>query len=145
MIRQFDPDFNLTRSTGAYIEELTEKRERPERIVTRNIVKITKASRFIETLAPLVYDIIERTREGRLKVELDHINLDREISKLDTAINKIAMSAIVSSLVIGSSLVLVSDKGPIVYGFPAVGIGGLVIAAFLGSIVILRILGSREV
>lgn len=144
MVRQFHPEFNLTVSTGDYIEELAAERGTSQRMISRSAVKISKASRFVETFAPMMVDLVERTREGSMRFELDHPNLDRQISKLDTAVTTIAMSAIVAALIVGSSMVLVSDKGPMVSDFSAVGVFGLIIAALLGSILVLDILYPKQ-
>ncbi len=143
MVKKFHPTFNLVSFSAPFIAKLDAERNRPKRKLVKTTDKLGELSRFLTLLSPSVTDIVEKTSEGKMKFELGHSNLESEVSKLDSAVNKVALSAIVSALIIGSSLVLVSDTGPMFYGFPAVGVAGMIIAAFLGFIAIIRIFGSE--
>ena len=142
LLKRFDPGFQL-RVMGPYIEKQALENTRPDRMLAKTSTRIAEINRFVNFVSPFLTSILERTSEGEMRFELGHGNLEREVSKLDSAVNKVALSAIVSSLIIGSSLVLVSDKGPMLYDYSAVGVAGMAIAAFLGSIAIIRIFSSR--
>ncbi len=63
------------------------------------------------------------------------------ITDLDRSTNRISFSLIIAALVVGSSLVMQTEKGPIFFGFPLISLLGYSIAAFLGlglAIAILR-------
>jgi ubiquinone biosynthesis protein len=60
---------------------------------------------------------------------------------MDKVSNRIAFSLIIAALVISSSIIMQTDKGPLFLGFPALGIIGFLIASVLGlglAIAILR-------
>jgi len=55
--------------------------------------------------------------------------------------NRVSFSLVISALIIGSSLIIMANKGPLVYGFPVLGILGFIFAGILGlglAIAILR-------
>ncbi len=69
--------------------------------------------------------------------------MDRLTSKLETMVNRVALALIISSLIIGSSLILQTDKGmpmPVI-GFSEIGLAIFIIASILAlglGIAILR-------
>jgi ubiquinone biosynthesis protein len=140
MVRKFDPDFNLIVFLKPHLDRLEEERNRPEYVVSKTMTKLSKLEHFADFISPMMLNILEKASRGTMKFEVDYVNLDREVSKLDLAINKIALSGIIAALIIGSSLILVSDKEPLLFGFPALGVVGMTLAALLGTFVVVRIL-----
>jgi len=54
------------------------------------------------------------------------------MEELDRSSNRIAFAMIISSLVIGSSLIIAADIGPHVFNFPLLGVMGFSIAGVFG-------------
>jgi ubiquinone biosynthesis protein len=77
-----------------------------------------------------------------LKVEFEHRGLENLITELDKDTNRIAFSVIVAAIIVGSSLIIQSDKGPHLFGYPLIGIIGYVIAGFMGLWILIAILRS---
>jgi ubiquinone biosynthesis protein len=57
----------------------------------------------------------------------------------------VSLSLIVSALTISSSLLVLSGKGPEVFGISAIGAVGLLFALFLGFVLVFAILRSGEI
>ena len=51
---------------------------------------------------------------------------------MDKSSNRISFSLVISALIIGSSLIVMTNRGPLINGFPVLGIVGFVFAGFLG-------------
>jgi ubiquinone biosynthesis protein len=64
------------------------------------------------------------------------------ITDLDKSSNRLSFSLLISALIIGSSLIMQVDKGPLVMEFPVLGILGYIIAAVLGLWLAIAILRS---
>ena len=59
--------------------------------------------------------------------------------------NKISTALIIAALLIGSSLIMMSDKGPLLFGLPFLGVIGFLISMILGVGMVLSILKHREI
>lgn len=59
-------------------------------------------------------------------------------------INRISISMILSALLIGSSLVILSDKGFMIFGLPFLGIIGFIFSAILGLWLIIYTLRGKN-
>ncbi|MFQ5825666.1 MAG: hypothetical protein ACE5JB_16635 [bacterium] len=63
---------------------------------------------------------------------------------MDKVSNRIAFSVIIAALVVGSSIIMQTDKGPLFLGFPVLGIIGFLVASFLGLGLAIAILRSGK-
>ena len=86
-----------------------------------------------------------KVKKGEMLVSLHHKGLDRLILEMDRSSNRITFGLIVASLVVGSSLVMQLERGPQVFGFPAIGLIGYLIAGLLGLWLVLAILRSGRI
>ncbi|MCK4240215.1 MAG: ubiquinone biosynthesis protein UbiB, partial [Candidatus Atribacteria bacterium] len=58
--------------------------------------------------------------------------------------NRLSYSLILAAIIIGSSLIMQTDKGPHFMGFPVIGVLGFLIAAILGLGLVIIILRSGK-
>jgi ubiquinone biosynthesis protein len=84
--------------------------------------------------------IFSKIKKGTLRVEFEHRGLENLISQMDKVSNRIAFSLIIAALIIGSSIIMQTNKGPLFLGFPMLGIIGFIIAAIMG----LKFLSGRK-
>lgn len=87
-------------------------------------------------------EVSDSILSGRAKVQLEHKNLDRPLTELNRMVNRMVFGLVVSSTIVGSSLILNSDIGPRVYGVSAIGVLGFFIAAIAGLWLLISILRS---
>ena len=111
--------------------------------------QITKAYRTISDLSDIVKDIpgqlsyiLKKVMKDKLKVEFVHSGLDRLIMDMDKSSNRLSFSLIISAIVIGSSVVMLSGKEPLLFGFPMLGVIGYIVAGLLGLWLAISILRS---
>lgn len=79
---------------------------------------------------------------GRAKIQLNHNNLDQPIKNLHRMVNRIVFAVIISSMIIGSSLILRTNIGPKLHDISIIGITGFIIAALMGFYLLISILKS---
>lgn len=91
-------------------------------------------SKFIEFSDSIV--------SGRAKVQLNHNNLDEPIKNLHRMVNRIVFAVIISSMIIGSSLILRTNIGPKFHDISIIGITGFIMAALMGFYLLISILRS---
>ncbi|MDT8420001.1 MAG: AarF/ABC1/UbiB kinase family protein [Desulfuromonadales bacterium] len=139
--RQLDPEFNLVVYLKPQVEHLVRARLNPMWL-SRDLVGLGRDyGSLIRQLPQDLRELIHRVNHNKFKIDLEHRGLERLITDLDKSTNRISFSMVIAALVIGSSLIMQTDKGPMLFGFPILGLLGYSIAAFLGlglAIAILR-------
>lgn len=87
-------------------------------------------------------ELINGILAGKLKIQMEHVNLEKNINDLNKMANRVVFGMIVSSLVIGSSIVINANAGPKIYGMPAIGLIGYLGAAVMGIWLLISIIRS---
>jgi ubiquinone biosynthesis protein len=87
-------------------------------------------------------EFINRVNRNKFKINLEHRGLEKLITDLDKSSNRLSFSMLIAALIVGSSLIMQTDKGPLMFGFPMLGFLGYSIAAFLGLWLAIAILRS---
>ena len=139
--RQLDPEFNTISHTRPFVEKLVRERHDPSRMLKDAALYSSELLDIIKIIPRDAYEILKKIKTGRLKIEFEHQGLSKFISEMDKSSNRVSFSLVISALIIGSSLIIMANKGPLVYGFPVLGILGFIFAGILGlglAVAILR-------
>jgi len=140
--RQLDPDFDMISHLRPFMEKLLHERIAPGSI-TREILRTTKAyGSLMKNLPRDIKEFINRLNRNRFKIDLEHRGLEKLITDLDKSSNRISFSLLIAALIVGSSIIMQTNKGPMLLGFPALGFLGYSIAAVLGLWLAIAILRS---
>lgn len=102
---------------------------------------------FLKDSARLPSKVIELTdsvMNGRAKLQLEVRNLNKPVSDLNRMANRLVFGVFISSMIIGSSLILSSGIGPKLYGMSIIGILGFGVAAVLGFWLLISIIRSGK-
>ncbi|MCC7044768.1 MAG: phosphotransferase [Acidobacteria bacterium] len=138
---QLDPSFRMVEHAAPLTEQLWRKEFTPEAIGRRLVGGVRETLSAIHAL-PLHLDAIGRkARDGRLEVRFVHKNLDHFVQEMDRSSNRIAFALIIAALIVGSSFIIQIERGPLVYGYPVLGLIGFLVAGLFGvglAIAILR-------
>ena len=140
--RQLDPDFNTIAHSRPFVERLVHERHDPKRIFKDVAIYSSELLDILKIIPKDAYEIIKKIKKGTLKIEFEHQGLSKFIAEMDKSSNRISFSLVISALIIGSSLIIMANKGPLVYGFPVLGILGFVFAGLLGLGLAIGILRS---
>jgi ubiquinone biosynthesis protein len=57
--------------------------------------------------------------------------------------NRLTVGIIIGSLLIGSSLIITTGIGPLLWGFPAIGIVGFLVSGLLGMYIVISSLRNH--
>ncbi|MDR4497764.1 MAG: AarF/UbiB family protein [Candidatus Scalindua sp.] len=135
------PEFNMAVQAKPFVESLLKSRYSPKKIA-KEIRKFAKElNRLKNSLPKDINLILNKIKKGTLKIDFEHKGLENLILHMDKVSNRIAFSVIIAALVIGSSIIMQTDKGSLFLGFPVLGIIGYLVASVLGfglAIAILR-------
>jgi len=141
-----DPDFNVLASLNDYAPHLLARRI--QQGINRPLVEFGRSFRTLRSLhhaATSLPDMLNRAVDvlssGKATLHIEHDQLTGLEEHIDRASNRMSLSLIVASVVIGSSIVMTFHSGPHYLGIPLLGLVGFVVATVMGlawAIAILR-------
>jgi ubiquinone biosynthesis protein len=142
MGRNLDPAFDMT----SHLRPLMTKEIR-ERISPGNAMKglfgnFNSYANLIRSLPKDIKEILNRINRDKFKIDLEHRGLDRFTKDMDRSINRLSSSLIIAALIVGSSIVMQTSKGPLFMGFPLFAFLGYSIAGMVGFIWLIAIIRS---
>jgi ubiquinone biosynthesis protein len=140
--RQLDPDFNMVSHLKPFMRRLLQEKTGPANLGREGMRMMQSYAALLKALPDDLKELITRVNRNKFKIDLEHRGLDRLITDLDKSSNRLSFSLLIAALIIGSSIVMQTDKGPLLFGFPALGIVGYSIAAVLGLWLAIAILRS---
>ncbi|HGY11946.1 MAG TPA: hypothetical protein ENK36_06255 [Desulfobacterales bacterium] len=142
--RKIYPEFNMFELIVPYSEKLLLHRLDP-------FYQFKNFSRFMETgidfLGNLPDDfrlILTKLKKDQITIKFQHQGLEHLTRELDRASNRLAFSLIIAALLIGSSMLIQFNKGPFLFGYPALGIIGFLLASFMGIWLLISIMRSGK-
>jgi len=92
-----------------------------------------------------IIELSDSLISGRIKLQLEHKNLNTPISELNKGINRLVFALIIASAIIGSSTLINSNIGPKIYNISLIGITGFVTAAVMGFWLLISIIKSGKI
>jgi ubiquinone biosynthesis protein len=140
--RQLDPEFDMIEHLSPFVNKLIRERMTPGSL-SREFTDIVQSYGAMMKRIPWdIKELINRLNQNKFRIDLQHQGLERLISDIDKSSNRLSFSLLIAALIIGSSLIMQTEKGPQIFGFPALGVLGYLIAAFLGLWLAIAILRS---
>jgi ubiquinone biosynthesis protein len=134
-IKKLDPAFDMMVAMHPTIQEAVIHQFSPRALGERGLKVLTQ---YLELFADLPKEIrrgIQTVKTGNLRVRIDLNQLDNLQKHLTRSSNRLAVSAITSALIVGTSIIVAFGKGPILGGINLYN--SFVIGAIVGGAMIL--------
>ena len=137
--RTLDSNFDLRSVARPVLIELQRDRTGPRAMLreTRSLMRSLLIG--ARELPNDIFRIIRRIEHDDLTIKFQHQGLEDVDDALKTAANRITLGVIIGSLIVGSSLIIHTNVGPYLFGYPALGMVGYMLSALLGFYVIFDI------
>jgi ubiquinone biosynthesis protein len=142
--RQIYPDLDVISEAKEHVTRLAVSRFAPKllwRQIRTNFSSFLSAQREIPRH---VNTIIDKLESGKLSLRFRHENLEGLLRALENASNRLTLGVIIGALVIGSSMIITTGIGPLLLGFPALGVVGYLISGILALWLVFTILRSKR-
>jgi ubiquinone biosynthesis protein len=139
--RQLDPEFNFIAVAEPYASRLVRARISPQKAFDKVRKSLTDISDFVET-PKQVNRLLRKAMKNGLGFKVDPVGMERLIKDIDRSSNRLAFSIIVASIIVASSLLIQSEIGGKIFGLPAIGTIGFIMAFMLGIWLLISILKS---
>jgi ubiquinone biosynthesis protein len=138
--RKLSPEFDIIEHMRPFVEKLLS-----ERLSIRKLRKdlYTASLDWEAVLRELPTDtrnIINKIKQGKIRIEFEHKGLEPMLRTHDRISNRVVYGIVLSSLVIGSSLIVLSGIPPRWNEIPVIGIVGFLVAGVMGFWLLVSIL-----
>jgi len=141
---RLDPRFNGLEVAWKMTHKLIRNRLNPLRNLDEVPAAIIELEHIMNDLPRGLISALQKLEEGKLKMELEHRNLDEISVRIERSTNRISLAMLVSALIIGSSLVTIPREALILEKFPFLGIFGFAVSFLIALALIVSIIKSRR-
>ncbi len=144
LVRQLDPDLNMLSTGQKYAAELLRLWLSPGRMAKEVGAFTREMDKTARVLPGQVRQLMKKLVNDKFTIDFVHIGLDNLIDEIDRSSNRLSLGLVISAIIIGSSLIMMTGKGPLFLGFPILGFAGFVVAGLFGFLLALVILRSGK-
>lgn len=142
MGRELDPQFDMIGHLRPFMEQAIRERLSPLHLVRDFRDHVNSLISLAQNFPRDLKEFLSKINRNRFKINLEHRGLDRFITELDKSINRLSSSLIIAALIVGSSIIMQTNKGPLLFGFPVFAFLGYMIAGLIGLWWVVAILRS---
>ncbi len=138
--RRLSPNFNVIKQIEPFAKKLIMERLSPWKLTRDLYTTSVDWKTLLRDFPSDAKEIIDQVKQGRVRVQFEHKGLEPLLRKHDQISNRIVYGIVLSSLVVGSSLIVLSGIPPKWREIPIIGIVGFVTAAIMGFWLLISIL-----
>ena len=135
--QKLDPEFDTVQELKKLAKKIILKKMSPKTLGSDGLNYALEMKHLFKNFRGRLSNTLYQIEDGDITVNLKHDSVDR-------ITNKLSFSLIISALIVGSSLAILSDKGPKLLDIPMLGLVGFVFSALLGIYVIFKFMGVTE-
>ena len=127
------PDFNVFESARPYAREFMRQRFSPGSIYSRGSSELINYLNAFRDYPLQLHDTLEQVRKGEVRINFVHRNLEDVMHRMTVLTNRIVMAVVLSSLILGSSIIgLFAEGGPRILGISVFALFGFLVSGFFG-------------
>lgn len=142
MGRKLDPEFDMVEHLRPFVDKAIRERLSPRHMAKEAGTYLLSYFQLAKNLPRDIKEFLNRVNRNKFKIDLEHRGLDRFINELDKSANRLSSSLIIAALIVGSSLIMQTEKGPHLLGFPVIALFGYTIATLIGMYWVIAIIRS---
>jgi ubiquinone biosynthesis protein len=135
-----DPKLELIRLAKPFMRTIRLGRMQPGRIAEELSLTGTAYLHLLRELPEELRTILYQLRSGRMRLEFEHRGLTTLGMTLNRVSNRIAFAIVLAALIVGSSLIILSDIPPHWHSIPIIGLIGFLVAGVMGFWLLLSII-----
>ncbi len=126
--RKLYPEINIIDYLKPFVVKLVRRKVNPVGFVKEMYLPLLDFGTLLQEFPGDVRDILTKLKQGTLKVDIEHMGLHELKQTLDRASNRISLSIITASMLIGSSLIVLANVPPYYNNIPLLGIIGFLVS-----------------
>jgi ubiquinone biosynthesis protein len=142
--RKLHPSFNLTSTAKPYVNRWFIQRYHPKRTLRYIYFLVDDLQYSLRVVTTEMGTLARRFGMGKFRIPIYHENLDRAVSELDRTGNRMSFAIIIAALLLSSSILVQAKVGPLIRGYPVIGLFGFLFAAVMGLWLLIGIIKSGK-
>ncbi|RKY25538.1 MAG: AarF/ABC1/UbiB kinase family protein [Planctomycetota bacterium] len=142
--RRLSPEFDIIKHMEPFVREFMSSRFSVRKLSRDLYTTGLDWDSLLRELPADTRNIINKIKHGKVHIEFEHKGLEPMLRTHDSISNRIVYGVVLSSLVIGSSLIVLSGVPPKWHEIPVIGIVGFLVAGAMGFWLLVSILTHRK-
>ena len=142
--RSLDPNFDILSVAKPFLVKLNKERWSIESVTQQTLYPMLAMFRRMQQIPENMQRILQRIEEEDLQINFHHTGTENLEATFNASMNRLTVGIIIGSLLIGSSLIITTGIGPLLWGFPAIGIVGFLVSGLLGMYIVVSTLRKHR-
>ncbi len=139
-----DPGFDVLKTSEKFTVDIVSEVYSPENIKRQALTMAHDVSQLARHAPFQIRRLLRAALEGDLRLNINSEGIDRLASSIDRSSSRLAISVIIASLIVGSSILTFSSaSSPNLSSMPVVGLVGFSLAGLLGCYVVFSVLRGK--
>jgi ubiquinone biosynthesis protein len=144
LLRHLHPGFNVIAECREFAAGQEAEARAPKAVAAAAGKEVQGLVETAWRLPGEIEDLVQKLATDRFSVDFVHRGLETLIGEMDRSSNRVAMSLIIASLIVGSSLIILAGTGPAVAGLPLFGLVTFAVGALLGLVLVSLVFRSGK-
>ena len=147
LVLMLDKDFDVFAAARPYAKRFLFNWVSPKSVKHSAARAMWYTHSFVKNVPLQAKELSRKLVRGQLGFTFKHEGIEQFIQELDRSSNRLAFSITLASIVVGSSLIILSDKGPkieMMGGISLFGLAGFAVAGILGIWLLIAIFRSGK-
>ncbi len=144
LLRWLYIDFDVIDACKLFAEQQISAARQPPHLIAAAGAEVQQWAGVARRLPREVEDLVKTMTTGRFTIDFGRQGFDHLVGELDRSSNRIAVALVIAALIIGSSFMLLADKGPLVWGMTSIGLGVFAVGSTLGLALIWLVVRSGK-
>jgi ubiquinone biosynthesis protein len=142
---RLDPALEISDVAAPIAKQLMRDRFSPERLQRLAQRNAAAAARIVLGFPERAERLLDKAEGGTMRFSVDLVETEDIERRVDIAINRLVVGILVASTLVASALVIRSGLGPMWWGLPLLGLGGLLTGFAIGARLVMAITRSGKI
>jgi len=141
--RILDPEFDILSVAKPFLSQLNQERWSASSLTSQALYPMLEMLRRLQQIPEYLQRILQRVEAEELQINFHHTGTENLQDTFNASMNRLTVGIIIGSLLIGSSLIITTGVGHLLWGFPAIGIVGFLVSGLLGLYIVISSLRNH--
>jgi ubiquinone biosynthesis protein len=142
--RSLDPNFDILSVAKPFLVKLNKERWSAKSVARQALYPMLSMLLRMQQIPENMQRILQRIEEEDLQLNFHHTGTENLEQTFNASMNRLTVGIIIGSLLIGSSLIITTGVGPLLWGFPTIGILGFLVSGMLGMYIVISTLRKHR-
>jgi len=138
--RELGIETNILENVRPYGIKLIRTRLSPKYITSKVVDKVYDIADRLEELPQDTHILIQKLNNNELEVKHNVKGLE----DMTNALSRLVIAILISSLALGSCILILANMPPVIYGVSLLGGAGIIFSGFMATIVLFRIIRNKK-